>query len=295
MLIGAKRRLCEFAALMPLSAKRYIRRMYRLLATDIDDTLLAADGSLPEANRVALRALYESGVAIIFCSGRADASIRSIAAGILPLADDEYIVSFNGARVVTADSRRVVSRDYVSRDSVARIAEYSRQNSLYLQGYVDDYFLAETETPETGRYADATGTGYRIVPELSAATPDGSPKLLLLGEHATLETHRPRLLELDPNIEAMFSKPSYLEIVAAGVSKGKALSALIGRLGLQVGETVAVGDAANDVSMLRAAGIGVAVANARPEARDAAGIVLSASAGEGAMMEVARRLFKLEL
>lgn len=265
--------------------------MYRLLATDIDDTLLALDGSLPEVNRAALRRLHEKGVAIVFCSGRADVSIRAIASSILPLADDDYLISFNGARVVTADTRRVVTRQYIPPSSVALINSYARSQGLYLQGYLGDEFIVENKTAATEPYAEATKTTFRVVGDLASALPDGSPKLLVIGDHDRLAAHREKLLELDGALRIVFSKPHYLEIVAAGVNKGGALRRLIGQLGIQVDETVAVGDAANDADMLRAAGLGLAVANARPEAREAAAVVLETHADDGAMEEVARRFF----
>lgn len=269
--------------------------MYRLLATDIDDTLLAPDGSLPEANRTALRAIHDAGIAIVFCSGRADASIRSIAAGILTLTDDMYLVSFNGARVVTADTRRVVTKHHVPAESTERISDYARRNGLYLQGYIDDDFLAERKTDITEAYARATGANYRIVENLAQLLPEGSPKLLFIGDNRQLARHAEIMRRADAAIDLMFSKPTYLEIVAAGVSKGEALERLATKLGLSLDEIVAVGDAPNDVSMLQSAGVGVAVANAKPEAKTAADLVLESSAAEGSMVEVARRLFGLRL
>lgn len=265
--------------------------MYRLLATDIDDTLLAPDGTLPGANRDALLALHDAGVGIVFCSGRADVSIRNIASSILPLADDEYLVSFNGARVVTAKSRHIVAKDYVPRDSVERIARFARDRGLYLQGYIDDDFLVERETERTPRYAAATQTSFRVVADLAAALPEGSPKLLIIGDHDDLARQRDRIVEIAGPVQMMFSKPHYLEIVAANVSKGSALTRLASALEVPLAEIVAVGDAPNDADMLRVAGMGAAVANARPEAREAARVVLDSEAKDGAMAEVARRFF----
>lgn len=267
--------------------------MYRLLATDIDDTLLAPDGSLPDANRTAMRKLHEAGVAIVFCSGRADVSIRNIAKTILPLADDEFLVSFNGARVVTADTRRLVARQYVPPASIKRIASYARSHGLYLQGYIDDEFLVEQETEATSTYAASTNTNYRVVEDLGEALPEGSPKLLLIGDHDLLSAHRDRFADEDGSIRLVFSKPHYLEIVAAGVNKGSALARLASQIGVPIEETVSVGDAANDAEMLRSAGMGVAVANAGGEAREAADVILESSSQDGVMKEIAARFFDL--
>lgn len=267
--------------------------MYRLLATDIDDTLLAPDGSLPESNRAALRRLHDAHVAIVFCSGRSDISIWQIASTILPLDDDEYLISFNGARVVTAGSRRVVAQTYVSTAAIARIAEYTRKHDLHLQGYLGDDFIVETASPVAEIYANATGTPYQVFERLEAALPDGSPKLLIIGDPDILARHLKPLAELDDSLNVMVSKPQYVEIVAAGVNKGSALTRLAEKLGIPAEETVAVGDGGNDADMLRAAGLGIAVANAHPEANDAADIVLKSRSEDGAIEEIARRFFAL--
>ncbi len=265
--------------------------MYRLLATDIDDTLLAADGSLPESNREALIRLHKAGIAIVFCSGRADVSIHGIASTILPLADDEYLISFNGARVVTADTRRIVTRQYLTRQSIAAIVAYARDNRLHVQGYLGDEFLVEKLTDTVKAYAASTKTKWRVVDDLVSALPDGSPKLLFIGAHELLVEHRDPISAVAGPAELMFSKPHYLEIVSAGVNKGSALSGLAAALGIPIEETVAVGDAANDVDMIRAAGLGLAVANAHQVARNAADVVLDSHASDGVMKEIARRFF----
>lgn len=273
--------------------------MFRLLATDIDDTLLAPDGTLPEANHRALQRLHEAGVTVVFCSGRSDVSIRGIAAPVLEPADDEFYISFNGARVVTADTRRIVSRRYVTPRAIETIVAYAHEHGLQLQGYAGDEFIVERADETTERYARATNTGYRVVADMHAALPDGSPKMLFVGDHEKLVPHRDALRETGASLpEAdrftpMFSKPHYLEMVAAGVSKGDALRRLAEQLGIPIEATLAVGDGDNDVDMIRAAGTGLAVASAHASAREAADVVLETSAAGGAMEEIARRFFSL--
>ena len=192
--------------------------MFRLIATDIDDTLLAPDGSLPRANHDALQRLHEAGVTIVFCSGRADASIQKIAAPILEPADDEYYIAFNGALTVTARSRDVVSRRFLSSVATARIAEYAREHGLYLQGYAGDSFVAESDHEHARKYARETKTSLRVVGDIAAALSEGTPKLLFIGEHEELLRHQSALMELSGDEAAqgfslMFSKPHYLEVV----------------------------------------------------------------------------------
>ena len=270
--------------------------MYRLLVTDIDDTLLAPDGSLPPANHGALQRLHRAGIIIVFASGRSDLSIQRIAAPILEPADDEYYIAFNGARIVTADSRRIVSRRYVPVNVVSRVVSYAHDCGLHVQGYEGDEFLVEREDAYTAMYAEATRTQPRVVPDLAAALSEGSPKLLIVGEHEELVPHRDRLQALGASGETsgfmvMFSKPKYLEVVATGVDKGDALRRLAGTLGIPVRETLAVGDGDNDVAMIDAAGTGLAVASAHAAALEHADVVLESRAGDGAMEEIAKRFF----
>lgn len=276
--------------------------MFRLLATDIDDTLLAHDGSLPEVNREVLARLHERGIVIVFVSGRADSSIQRVASRILQPDDDEYYIGFNGARVVTAASRTIVERAYVDQASIRQITAYCASHDLHVQAYEDDSFLFARMPADSRRYADqadaadryaeATGQAFRIVSDLSDALPDGSPKLLIIADHEELVPHRSALEKLGAGrYTPMFSKPHFLEVVGAGVSKGAALRALASRLEIPIAETLAIGDGDNDAEMIAAAGLGVAVANAREKARAAATVILESDASSGAMAELERRFF----
>ncbi|TVQ25064.1 MAG: HAD family phosphatase [Spirochaetaceae bacterium] len=267
--------------------------MYRLLATDIDDTLLAPDGALPEANRGALAALHRAGVAIVFCSGRADVSIRAVAQTIIRPDDDEYLIAYNGARIVTADSRRVVVEHNVDSRAIASVMAYARDHGLYVQGYDADRFVVEHESDRTAAYARSTGMDFRVADDLVAELRSGSPKLIVIDDHDRLLSHKPALdrLGTEFGFATMFSKPTYLEIVRAGVHKGAALRELASVLGIGIEQTIAIGDSGNDVEMIRAAGLGLAVARARDDAKAAATVVLNTRAEDGALAEVVARFF----
>lgn len=287
--------------------------MYRLFATDIDDTVLAADGSLPEANRAALLSLHERGIPVVFSSGRADVSIRAVARRIIPLSDDEFLISFNGARVVRAESGAIVSEHLLAVDVVDAVARYAREHRIPVQAYRGERFLVERDTPEARMYEQSAQMPFDVVRDLAASIDSGTPKLLMIGDHDELLTHQRALGALAetlagsfsdsgdrgagparaPAFEVMFSKWNYLELVPAGVSKGSALRELCAKLEIPIADSVAAGDSINDIAMLKAAGVGVAVANAREEVKAAADVVLTRTADEGAMQELLERFFHL--
>jgi HAD superfamily hydrolase (TIGR01484 family) len=198
--------------------------------------------------------------------------------------------------VVTAASDRVLYEQFLSRDVVADVADYARQEELILQGFNASAFLSEAR----GEPADERSRQYGrdvnmeriVVPILGEALPDGSPKLLIIDRHEELERHRPHIEEIGAGrLTSTFSKWHYLEIIHPDVNKGAALIHLAEHLGIPISETVAVGDAMNDREMLAASGLGIAVANAHDELKQAADVVLSRTAGGGAIEEVEERFF----
>ncbi len=270
--------------------------MYRLLATDIDDTILARDGTFPDANRRALTALHDRGVVVVFSSGRATVSMRTVIRDLIGLEKDEYLISFNGARVVSALSDEVLYEHYIPRDVIAEIEAYTVEHGLLLQGYTDEAFVAAPGDARrrslAERYAVSASMAWEAVASVTDTLPRGSAKLLIIDEHDVLVRHREALSALSGGrFETVFSKPHYLEIVASGVNKGDALSTLARHLTIPIEQTIAIGDGLNDCEMVSVAGTGVAVANAHDELKDASDVVLTRNADEAALEELVARFF----
>lgn len=266
--------------------------MYQLLATDIDDTLLAPDGTIPPANFHALNRLRDAGVFVVLSSGRATISMRSVAAKLFPAEDAGFLISFNGARVISlAQGEPLVDRP-VSAEALKDIVMFTREHGILIHGYDEVAFLSEQDDPRCVAYGHGVDMHHRVVPDLIEALPQGSAKLLILHDPAEIPRLKQELDSLSRGrFETTVSKPSYLEIIGPGVSKGSALTQLAALCSIPLEQTVAVGDSLNDIEMIQAAGLGLAVANARPEVCDAAAIVLERSAAEGALEEVAERFF----
>lgn len=270
--------------------------MYRLIACDIDDTILDEQGRLPPSNRDALRRLHEAGVAVVLSSGRATVSVRAVAEQVYPLTDDTYLLTFNGARVVTAAGDHVLYEQFLEAEVAAEVAAYARRESLILHGFNAHAFLAEARgepaDERSRRYGRDVAMERVVVVDLGTALPEGTPKLLIIDNHEELLRHRPRIEDLGAGrLMSTFSKPHYLEIMHPDVNKGAGLRHLASHLGIPVTETVAVGDNLNDREMLEAAGLGIAVANAHEELKRLADVVLDRTAGDGAIEEVEARFF----
>jgi Cof subfamily protein (haloacid dehalogenase superfamily) len=222
--------------------------------------------------------------------------MQKMAARIVTLADDEYLISYNGARVVRALSGSIVFEWSLDQETIDAAITYAREHNLYIQGYADEQVVTEGTTPDAAErmamYEGSTGMAVRRVRNLREHIGAPTPKLLIIGDEQEMLHHR-EILSAHPcgNSRVTLSKANYLEFVHPQVSKGAALTRLAAELAIPIEETVAVGDSYNDIEMIEAAGLGVAVANARPELKALAGVVLERSSGDGAIEELADRFF----
>lgn len=270
--------------------------MYRLLATDIDDTILTKGGVLPKANHDALERLHRDGCTVVFSSGRATVSMQVITARIIEPDDDEYLISFNGARVVRAKSSTPVFEWLVPADVISFFVQYAEEHDTYIQGYTNGKAYTTGATIDTderrAEYKESTQMPVHLTDNLITQLGPSTPKLLIIDDPPNVMEHIERLTPLsNGRYRLTRSKPHYLEILHPAVSKGAALIRLAGELGIPIEETIAVGDNHNDIEMIKTAGLGVAVANAVPELKEVADVVLDRSVEQGAMGEIVERFF----
>lgn len=237
----------------------------RLVATDLDGTLLRADGTLSAPSRRVLAALDERGVHVVLVTARP----RRWMLDLWPVVGAHGLaVVSNGALTwdVAAD-RPVETRPFdpaVGRAVVSRVAAAVPGAGFGVErvsGLVCDAAYTEIEDPPAGLVVDD--------PERLWDEP--GLKLLVQDEGADPAALRDAVTEaVGDDAEATWTLPGLVEVSARGVTKGVALAHLAAGLGIDAAEVVAFGDMPNDVAMLTWAGRGCAVANAHPDVRAAA-------------------------
>jgi HAD superfamily hydrolase (TIGR01484 family) len=135
--------------------------------------------------------------------------------------------------------------------------------------------------PLTDAYAADDGLDYEVVPRLEPVLADDPHKLLVIGAPERVQALARRVADARLPVHAVQSEPTYLEILPPGVSKGAALAPMLGALGLPAAAVIAVGDNWNDLEMIEAAGLGVAMGHAPAGVRARADHVCGTSAEEG--------------
>ena len=258
--------------------------MYRLLAMDLDKTLLQKDGSIPDEVVSRLRELRSKGVHLALCTGRVRASAEYYAMII----GGASVVSFNGSVIRTEDDR--IRESEIPADTVKEVLDFCYDNGVYVQFYRNDTILVDHHTPELDTDLDIHFTEYEECGDLRLTDVRASPKMVALEMSDRVDDIMVRMREEFPQLTMNNSSRYVIEIMPKGIGKGYGLSVVADSLGIGKDETVAIGDSMNDLAMIEWAGAGVAVANADDRLKSAADIVTKEPMSMG-VLEIADRLF----
>ena len=241
-----------------MSGEGVVRTMIRLIATDLDGTLLDSQSELSERTVRAVSQTMEAGAKFVLASGRMSESTGAFAR---QLSTNAPIIAFNGAVAVDWRTGDTLFRRAISAESARRVARMAEELGIFIQYFPERGFFYEKRVPEV--CDDYEGRirmrGVELLKPLSGWIEKPAMKLLSLGENAKLIMLRDEILAEFPEISAMLSHPTYLEIVSAGVDKGAALRSVAECFGIPREEVAAFGDADNDVQMLQYAGRGYAM------------------------------------
>lgn len=260
--------------------------MIRCLAMDLDDTLLGDDLTISPENQTAIQRARRLGVKIILASGRMARSMRPYSQ---ELKLDQPIIAYNGALVYDITTGWTLDHRPVPMELALELIPIIRGAGIHLNIYLDDELYMEKLTDWGRKYAANCGVTPHLAEDLSRLITKGPHKMLAIGETSEIDRLQGRLKELfRGRLDFTRSKPSYLEILGPGVSKGSALQRLATHWGIEQNEVIAMGDALNDVEMITWAGIGVAMGNAVPEVKEKADFIAPDN-NHHAVAEVIRR------
>lgn len=266
--------------------------MYRIVASDMDETLLNHEHEVPQANIDAIRKMRELGCLFVPASGRSYVSVMESLRNVpYELLDGSYLISYNGGCINRIGEEQPLVSISMGFDRIAGLFAYGvtlpvSMHVYELAGKVWTWALQPLEKD----YLDSH-MAYEPLPEPSIeflrdvplakilyCIPDGPDEL------RAIEASMPA--DLKKGCDVTFSSSRYLEFVPEGVSKGNGLRKLAELLGIDLADTIACGDAENDASMVEAAGVGVAVANAVDGLGERADYFARSTCNDGILAEV---------
>jgi len=264
--------------------------MIQLLALDLDDTLLGHNLEISPRNREALQAAEDRGVRIVLASGRAVMAMERYAQELGMFQRPGYMISDNGATISSTLPRAELLRHALERPLFLELLEAFDGLDLPVQVYRDNTILVTRDNPVTGVDRQLSGFTSRVVPDMARDLGFEPNKLVIPGDPDVL----PLALQVirstfGDRVNAFISKPYFLEVLPVEADKGTALAYVARTLGIPAADVMAMGDAANDLGMIRFAGWGVAMANGTDEVRAAARIVSDATHADDGVAEIIER------
>ncbi len=238
--------------------------MKKIFFTDLDGTLLNSKKEITLENKAAIEKARAAGHSIVLATGRSTVNMLLQVKRLGLDTPGCYAITFNGSCVIRCDTGEVLHWESLSMDTVRYLMEETRKWQIHAQAYSRTETIAEKQTPELTRYDKNNGGHSRLVADIPSALTEESPKILLadLHDREKLERFQTEHAEaLEGQADSFFSCKEYLEYVPAGVSKGSAIRWLCRYLDADISQTVAAGDAANDLSMIKTAAVGAAMCN----------------------------------
>jgi Cof subfamily protein (haloacid dehalogenase superfamily) len=267
-------------------------RNIRALAIDLDGTTLLPGAILAERTIRALKACIVKGMKVIISTGRSVASAEPYRAAI---GAEGPMVCYNGAEVVAMPGETVLGVTLLDLDILDFCLRLAREAGVYFQVYCPktadiphEVLRADKNAPEAEGYRAHTG----IQPvfgdlENAMAASGGCIKGMFLTDQGMMERLRPAIIERfgdhrsGGRVYIAQTSSTFLEVMAAGVSKGRGLAIAMAHLGLNADEVIAFGDEENDLPMFTVAGHSAAPANAKPQVLAAADRVIGPCVEEG--------------
>ncbi len=255
----------------------------RAVVLDIDGTLIDGDLALHPRTREAVRHAAAH-FPVILASGRMYASALPWA---LELGVSQPLVCYQGALVrelPRGEAAGAVIFEEGLEPSVAMAAiDIARAHGWHRQAYAGDQLYCEQDRPEAHLYAAIAGVPIHFVDDLADVVHNGSTKVVCVSDDPAVVEACVRAMSdgLGGRARVTRSTDAFVEVVSPRVNKALAIELVCARVGVALRDAVAVGDAPNDIEMLAAAGIGVAVRAARPEVLAAADATCAGPAEAG--------------
>lgn len=266
----------------------------KILFLDMDGTALCDDKSMSSENIKAIRDVLDAGHILAVNTGRGIHSTMLLMEQFEISHENLYLLCFQGNLIYHPASDRILYSDGIDRaDGIEKLKELNAMG-IHAHTYDKDGIVSVLDNDNLREYMRVTHEQTHFISSWDDLSLDIIPKIIAieLKEPDKLVGIRERYLDSgDDRYECFFSYHAYLEFTKKGVDKGTGVREFARIMGVDIADTVAMGDQENDIPMLREAGVGIAVANAVPGAIAAADHVTSSDNNHSAVAEAILRIF----
>lgn len=256
--------------------------MYKLIAIDMDGTLLNEKKEISHRCKEDILKLKEKGISIVLATGRPFHGILPYIDELYLLDENDFMVTYNGALVQNVNADKVLKKSPLSLDSYKELYTVSKELDINIHALTENSVL----TPKNNPYTHIESTINKIptieVPIEDIDNSTNIIKVMFIDDPKRIDTIIPLIPDwVEANYSILRSAPIFLEFLDKGVDKGVGVSLIAKQLGIEPKEVIAIGDAGNDIAMIQYAGLGVAMGNATDDVKSVADYITLTNEEDG--------------
>ena len=247
---------------------------YKLIAFDVDDTLLTTEKVISPKTKQALLNAQKNGIKLCVASGRLPYGVKPYAEELDVLNNGGYYLGFNGGAVLNSRSE-LIGTTYLDSKYIEPVCEVLRPTNVTTMVHKGDIIYADRKVNDyTHIEPDVIGLPLNLVDDIAEFVDWKLHKILLCGEPEELKEVESKLkAKFENEVDIYLSAPWFLEVMPNGVNKGLGVKKVCADMGIGIDEVIAFGDNYNDIPMLEMAGLGIAMGNADGEVKNSADYV----------------------
>lgn len=257
--------------------------MIKIVTIDLDGTLFDPAKNISEENKIAIAKCKELGVKIVLATGRPISGVKPTLDLLNLNTKDDYVILYNGAKVINCGSGECIYSSNIKGKDVKELYNESKRLNVNFHAF---RINGELITPKHNPYTDVEATINHVKDNIhdivSLNDDDLFLKAMMVGE---FEDVTRIMSEVNPIYKERYSmlrsSRIFLEFLEKNTSKGNALISLAKYLSIDIKDTMAIGDAGNDIPMIKEAGIGVAMKNAFKEVLEVADYITDSNTESG--------------
>jgi Cof subfamily protein (haloacid dehalogenase superfamily) len=253
--------------------------MYKLLAIDMDGTLLNSQEIISEKTISAINQCLKKDVKVIIATGR---PIQGVMKYYDSLSVDNLVITYNGAKIFDVlENTTLFSRDLEALDSQAIIdLAVKKQYSFIL--WSGNKLYTNIINDKVLEYYRLSRVNPIVLEDFSEVIAQGITKIIWIDSPEKVKEHLPLAKKrFGERVSVTISRPEFLEFFTKGISKASAIEFIACKYQIKQEEVIAVGDALNDIEMIKYAGLGVAMGNANEEVKSVADYVCKSNDEDG--------------
>lgn len=239
---------------------------YKLIATDMDDTLLNKEHFISDENKQAIIRVQEKGIKFVLASGRPTFAMIDFAKELKMDKYQGYLLGFNGGEIIDFSKKEKIFHKSLNFEDIKTIYNEAISRNLSFLFYYEDTIYANELNQYTEEEIILTKMKYKQIDNIENFKNLSTIKCMLLGEpNILIEAQKELEKKYLENYVINISKPIFMEFTCRGINKGESMKKLCNNINIETKDIICVGDSYNDLAMLQMAGLPVAVENARED------------------------------